>query len=120
MDPLSLRPGGHGGGSTHVGSPRPGDFGTSGNPDGNLEGEEEGPRRDSEKQAGNGGGERSRGRVLKPFPTAWHGSLFLAVDCSCSGGIEFCSQPSRHPPGKAPGPSPSEFLGDSKLIHKYS
>ena len=41
MDPLSLRPGGHGGGSTHVGSPRPGDFGTSVNPDGNLEGEEE-------------------------------------------------------------------------------
>lgn len=41
MDPLSLRPEGHGGGSTHVGSPRPGDLGTLENPEGNLEGEEE-------------------------------------------------------------------------------
>lgn len=106
-----------------MGSPRPGDLGTSGNPEGSLEGEEE---RTKERLEEAGWGRRRReelgvgGRVLKPFPTGWQGSLFPAVERSCLGGIEFYCQPFRHLPGKARVPSTSEFPGDSRLIPKYS
>ena len=58
--------------------------------------------------------------MLKPFPMAWQGSLFPAVERSYLRGIEFYCQPFRHLPGKAPVPSTSEFPGDSRLIPKYS